>query len=173
MGGLCTLAVGQDGEGVGGSVNSTARTQPSPPAALRRPSSSSRKLRTRKQPSEAAQPPTGSSTEPRRTRCTSPQVAFREPNRRSVSSTARGNTRAASSGAASPRGVSTGAAADQGSAKGSASPTAAMYVPHHSSKRTAPRLAKLSSTAFNAQLELARRVAGDNPHLLLRDPVAQ
>ena len=52
----------------GGSVNSTARTQPSPPAALRRPSSSSRKLRTRKQPSEAAQPPTGSSTVPRRTR---------------------------------------------------------------------------------------------------------
>jgi len=33
------------------------------------------------------------------------------------------------------------------------------------SGETAPRLAKLSSTTFDAQLEIARRVAGDNPHL--------
>ena len=33
------------------------------------------------------------------------------------------------------------------------------------SGEAAPRLAKLSSTTFNAQLEVARLVAGDNPHL--------
>ena len=33
------------------------------------------------------------------------------------------------------------------------------------SGEAAPRLAKLSSTTFDAQLEVARRVAGDNPHL--------
>lgn len=33
------------------------------------------------------------------------------------------------------------------------------------SGETAPRLAKLSSTTFDAQLEIARRVAGDNPQL--------
>jgi chorismate mutase/prephenate dehydrogenase len=33
------------------------------------------------------------------------------------------------------------------------------------SGEAAPRLAKLSSTTFDAQLELARRVAGENPHL--------
>jgi chorismate mutase/prephenate dehydrogenase len=33
------------------------------------------------------------------------------------------------------------------------------------SGETAPRLARLSSTTFDAQLEIARRVAGDNPHL--------
>jgi len=33
------------------------------------------------------------------------------------------------------------------------------------SGESAPRLAKLSSTTFDAQLEIAKRVAGDNPHL--------
>jgi chorismate mutase/prephenate dehydrogenase len=33
------------------------------------------------------------------------------------------------------------------------------------SGETAPRLARLSSTTFDAQMEIARRVAGDNPHL--------
>jgi chorismate mutase/prephenate dehydrogenase len=33
------------------------------------------------------------------------------------------------------------------------------------SGEAAPRLAHMSSTTFDAQLELARRVAGDNPHL--------
>jgi chorismate mutase/prephenate dehydrogenase len=33
------------------------------------------------------------------------------------------------------------------------------------SGESAPRLARLSSTTFDAQLEIARRVAGDNPHL--------
>jgi len=33
------------------------------------------------------------------------------------------------------------------------------------SGESAPRLAKLSSTTFDAQMEIARRVAGENPHL--------
>src|SRR5687768_9333295 len=58
----------------GASVNSTASTQPSPPFTERLPSGSVLKLRTLKQPVAPPHPPTGTSTDPMRTRCTSPQA---------------------------------------------------------------------------------------------------
>src|SRR5687767_5429025 len=96
---------------LGTSVNSTASTHPSPPLALNFPSGSRAKLRTRKQPNAPPHPPTGTSTEPRRTRCTSPQVTSQRPYRRAVSVTAQANASAAFVLSLSPTGVRVGSLA--------------------------------------------------------------
>src|SRR5687768_15879177 len=93
---------------LGTSVNSTARTQPSPPLALSFPSGSRPKLRIRKQPNAFPHPPTGTSTVPRRTRWTSPQVTSQRPWRRAVSVTAHANASAAFVLSLRPTGVPVG-----------------------------------------------------------------
>src|SRR5262245_52895605 len=96
------------------------------------------------------QPPTGTSTEPRRTRCTSPHATSAAPYRFVTSSTAHASASTATEGFPSPRGVVTIFAWLHFSANAE-SRTRPTYRRHQVSKSNPPLLsgATVLSHAFN------------------------